>query len=969
MRNLYRKITIMRTLKIALFCMTLVLSFLFVGWNARADTPSAPNTFSGVLTDQNGVALSGVTVALLNSTGGTVVHGNTTITGTFNLSAQPGTYKLSLNSSNLNGMAFTTQQAGMGIDISTGSLVQNLSLPIVSVGVAAYNAQGYGAGGDYIREDSQAGSTSLYGGDTGDTVYVSNATVITGTFKSVVGAVYASGSICADWDNDVYHQIGCNPTTYTVTSGANHVDVPNTPAPRNTFSGVLMDQNGNPLVGVHLTLTDAYGNSVTGNAGSGGVFSLAVEPGHYALSLSGTNFDNMDFSLSEASGTYGLDLTSGNLSQNLVLPLVTVHFVNVLAPGGATVANAISGGSGLSPFSLYSGEVGTDIMSVSNHYTLSSNFITILGMQYSNGICVYQSDGAADGCSQGFTASNGMTVAAPGPSAPYSLSTTTQNSILTLNWGALSGSTSFTVYRDGNAIANVSGALHKYVDNNVSPGQHSYSVSGSDDAGDTSGQSPAITANATLIAPLLGTPTLSATTVPSGQTVTVSAPITSNLYGMTGGEYYIGDTDPGQGSATPMTYSNGSISADIPTSSLGLQHINIRGNNGVGWGGTVSAVFNVIPASPANLSATSPTSEPILSWDGVPGATSYNIYRDGSKIATTTDSTYVDSYVAGGSHTYYVAAVDGAGDEGGQSMPLDVAVVLTAPVLGLPSFSANPAIMQQPTTIQVPVEGNQYGMTDGEYYAGSTDPGVGHGTLMTYSNGVLSGTFTPGVTTSDQLINIRAENSVGWGGAVTATLHVRAPIFSGTLTDQDGNPIFNVVFISLMDSTGAHFGTAYVGSDGKFSISMKPGEYALYVGGDDYQNMDFSISQDPATPGIDLTHGDLTQNLVIPLATVNYSTNIYINGTYSGNDSYGHISVQPTGSDVISLYPGDPGETGGAANHYAILASYGGTGSFVGIAGTQYVNGICDAEPYDELHTLECVPSVTLVEGVNTINI
>lgn len=57
-----------------------------------------------------------------------------------------------------------------------------------------------------------------------------------------------------------------------------------------------------------------------------------------------------------------------------------------------------------------------------------------------------------------------------------------------------------------------------------------------------------------------------------------------------------------------------------------------------------------------------------LSWTSVSGATTYNVYRGGTKVASTTGTTYTDDGLsAGTSYGYTVAAVDSSGAVGATS--------------------------------------------------------------------------------------------------------------------------------------------------------------------------------------------------------------------------------------------------------------------------------------------------------------
>ena len=78
--------------------------------------------------------------------------------------------------------------------------------------------------------------------------------------------------------------------------------------------------------------------------------------------------------------------------------------------------------------------------------------------------------------------------------------------------------------------------------------------------------------------------------------------------------------------------------------------------------GTVRAVpiSAVAPPVPTGLAAVASASTAKLTWGPSAGATAYVIYRNGSRLATTSGTSYRDSVgVSGGTFSYRVAAVNG----------------------------------------------------------------------------------------------------------------------------------------------------------------------------------------------------------------------------------------------------------------------------------------------------------------------
>jgi chitodextrinase len=143
------------------------------------------------------------------------------------------------------------------------------------------------------------------------------------------------------------------------------------------------------------------------------------------------------------------------------------------------------------------------------------------------------------------------------------------------------------------------------------------------------------------------------------------------------------------------------------------------------------------PSIPANLTATSISATQInLSWtastDNVAVA-GYQIFRNGSQIATSTAPSYSDTgLTAATAYTYAIAAVDAAGNVSGQSA---AATATTAPA----SDSTPPAIISNTTTIlwttdEPATSQVEYGTTLAYGSNTQLDP-----TLLTSHNVVLTG--------------------------------------------------------------------------------------------------------------------------------------------------------------------------------------------------------------------------------------
>ncbi len=100
-----------------------------------------------------------------------------------------------------------------------------------------------------------------------------------------------------------------------------------------------------------------------------------------------------------------------------------------------------------------------------------------------------------------------------------------------------------------------------------------------------------------------------------------------------------------------------------------------------------SITIQAVPDAPMNLSASSPTNNPYLTWNAANGATSYKVYRDGTYLETVTATNHIDSGVTEGTHDYYVTAVN-AGGESDPSNTISILVDKTDPDI---TYTLSPA--------------------------------------------------------------------------------------------------------------------------------------------------------------------------------------------------------------------------------------------------------------------------------------
>ncbi|MGB6496515.1 MAG: Ig-like domain-containing protein, partial [Candidatus Acidiferrum sp.] len=174
-------------------------------------------------------------------------------------------------------------------------------------------------------------------------------------------------------------------------------------------------------------------------------------------------------------------------------------------------------------------------------------------------------------------------------------------------------------------------------------------------------------------------PTVSMTAPANGATVSgtvaVSATASDNV-AVASVQFQLDNVNVGAAdTATPYTYSWDTTKSTNGTHTLRAIATDTSNNSttSVSISVTVSNTTDTTPPSvPTGLTATAVSSSQInLSWtastDNV-GVTGYNVYRNGSKIGTSTTTSYSDSgLTASTSYTYTVSAYDAAGNTSAQS--------------------------------------------------------------------------------------------------------------------------------------------------------------------------------------------------------------------------------------------------------------------------------------------------------------
>ncbi|MFN8158810.1 MAG: hypothetical protein U0R68_15440 [Candidatus Nanopelagicales bacterium] len=261
------------------------------------------------------------------------------------------------------------------------------------------------------------------------------------------------------------------------------------------------------------------------------------------------------------------------------------------------------------------------------------------------------------------------TPVATAPAAPTNLVATPGNATVGLSWTAPAGATSYAVYRGGVVVATT--ATPTWTDTTVSNGTtYSYYVVAYKQNSPASAASATVTAKP--VAPPLSTPTGLAAT-PGDATVALTW---SSVAGATGYDVYRGGvklTSVATPAYTDNTVSNGTtysyyVIATSATSSSAQS-------------ATVSATPAApAPGAPTGLSGVAGDQTATLTWNVVTGATSYNLYRNGTLLKTgITGNTYTDSALTNGTAYTYQVTVIKTGVESAKSASVQVTPFVITP--------------------------------------------------------------------------------------------------------------------------------------------------------------------------------------------------------------------------------------------------------------------------------------------------
>lgn len=271
------------------------------------------------------------------------------------------------------------------------------------------------------------------------------------------------------------------------------------------------------------------------------------------------------------------------------------------------------------------------------------------------------------------------------PTVPGNLTATVSGTSATLTWSASTdavGVTGYRVWRNGTALTGtVPGTT--FTDAGLVAGTYTYSVAAVDAAGNVSGASSSASVTVTSTVPPSDT---TAPTVPSNFTVVLSGTtadlgwtVSTDDVAVTG--YRV--TRNGAALLTVLNPSYNDTNLPVGTYTYSVAAVDGAGNVS-GSSPQVSVTVQpppvtdvTAPSVPANLSATVVGTSISVGWGlstDDTAVTGYRLTRDGTLLATTDATSFLDTGLAAGTYTYAVAAFDAAANVSAMSASVSATV-------------------------------------------------------------------------------------------------------------------------------------------------------------------------------------------------------------------------------------------------------------------------------------------------------
>ena len=278
-----------------------------------------------------------------------------------------------------------------------------------------------------------------------------------------------------------------------------------------------------------------------------------------------------------------------------------------------------------------------------------------------NGDYFYEISAVNDAGESTSKASVSVTIDNSPPAAPTGLTAAVSGESVNLTWNAVSGASSYQVYRDGSLLSSVT--TNSFSDDGLANGTYLYEVSALGDYGESEDK-----ANVSV------TIDNSAPAAPTGLTAAVSNSGLSwgDTQGTSGLRVSL-NWNTVHDASLYLIYRDGNLLEAVNTNSFsedgvadGVYLYELSSVSDYGESADRASVIVTVnssaPESPTGLTASVNGDSVELSWDAVADATGYNVYRDGSLLEALSSNSFSDSGVADGTYLYEVSALNDYGE-------------------------------------------------------------------------------------------------------------------------------------------------------------------------------------------------------------------------------------------------------------------------------------------------------------------
>ena len=217
------------------------------------------------------------------------------------------------------------------------------------------------------------------------------------------------------------------------------------------------------------------------------------------------------------------------------------------------------------------------------------------------------------------------------------------------------------------------------------------------------------------------------------------------------------------------------------------------------------------PTTPTNLTATSTTTTANLTWTAATdntAVTGYNLYRDGTKVGTTTSTTYgYSGLTCGTGYTLGVEAYDAAGNTSTRStLPQSTTACPDTQPPTVPANLTQTGSTTSSVTFGWVAATDNVGVTGYGTYLGATSKGTTTATTTTISGLVCGTSYTVGVDAADAAANRSARATLT---ATTASCPVDSQAPTAPANLATANPTGSSIGLSWSASTDDTAVTGY----------------------------------------------------------------------------------------------------------------------------------------------------------------